>query len=111
VGRGGIVAAHAGDMRINCRWVINAAGPWVDAIRLKEDARAKPMARLSKGAHIVIEPPQDMPWQAAVTTPLEGRRVSFAIPWEGMVLLGPPTRTTRVTRPQSGPSLRTWTRC
>ncbi|HEY4867868.1 MAG TPA: glycerol-3-phosphate dehydrogenase/oxidase [Candidatus Dormibacteraeota bacterium] len=86
--RGGIVAAHAGDMRIRCRSVINAAGPWVDAIRLMEDPRARPMARLSKGAHIVLEPPRDLPWQAAVTTPLEGGRVSFAVPWEGMLLLG-----------------------
>ena len=34
LGRGGIVAAHAGDMRISCRSVINAAGAWVDTIRL-----------------------------------------------------------------------------
>ena len=46
------------------------------------------MARLSKGAHLVLEPPEDWPWQAAITTPLEGGRVSFAIPWEGMLLLG-----------------------
>jgi glycerol-3-phosphate dehydrogenase len=49
VGGGGVVAAHARDLRISCRSVINAAGPWVDAVRLMEDARAKPMARLSKG--------------------------------------------------------------
>ncbi len=88
VAGGRIVGAHAGDLRISCRSVINAAGPWVDAVRLMEDARAKPMARLSKGAHLVLEPPEDWPWQAAITTPLEGGRVSFAIPWEGMLLLG-----------------------
>ncbi|MDQ6920416.1 MAG: FAD-dependent oxidoreductase, partial [Candidatus Dormibacteraeota bacterium] len=88
VGGGHVVAAHAGDLKISCRSVINAAGPWVDAVRLMEDARAKPMARLSKGAHLVLEPPEDWPWQAAITTPLSGGRVSFAIPWEGMLLLG-----------------------
>src|ERR1700736_4720236 len=88
VAGGRIVGAHAGDLRISCRSVINAAGPWVDTVRLMEDARAKPMARLSKGAHLVLEPPEDWPWQAAITTPLEGGRVSFAIPWEGMLLLG-----------------------
>lgn len=85
---GRIVAAHAGDLMIRCQSVINAAGPWVDAVRLMEDARAQPMARLSKGAHLVLQPPEEWPWQAAVTTPLEGGRVSFAIPWEGMLLLG-----------------------
>jgi glycerol-3-phosphate dehydrogenase len=88
LGRGGIVAAHAGDMRISRRSVINAAGAWVDAIRLMEDARARPIARLSKGAHIVLEPPRHLPRQAAVTTPLEGGRVGSAVPWEGMLLLG-----------------------
>jgi glycerol-3-phosphate dehydrogenase len=57
-------------------------------VRLLEDPQARPMARLSKGVHLVLEPPQPWPWRAAVTTPLEGGRVSFAIPWEGMLLLG-----------------------
>jgi glycerol-3-phosphate dehydrogenase len=77
---GRIVGAQAGDIRISARSVINAAGPWVDEVRLMEDSTARPIARLSKG--------EPWPWKAAVTTPLEGGRVSFAIPWEGMLLLG-----------------------
>jgi glycerol-3-phosphate dehydrogenase len=42
--------------------------------------------RLSKGAHLVVT--QDEPWEAALTIPLDGGRVSFAIPWEGQLLLG-----------------------
>ena len=45
------------------------------------------MARLSKGVHVVLEPPAE-PWAAALTTPLPGGRVTFAAPWEGMLLLG-----------------------
>jgi glycerol-3-phosphate dehydrogenase len=85
---GRITGAQAGDIRINASSVINAAGPWVDEVRRMEDSTARPIARLSKGAHLVLEPPEPWPWQAAVTTPLEGGRVSFAIPWEGMLLLG-----------------------
>jgi glycerol-3-phosphate dehydrogenase len=85
---GRVVGARAGDVDIRARSVINAAGPWVDQVRLLEDPRAQPMARLSKGVHLVLEPPEPWPWQAAVTTPLEGGRVSFAIPWEGMLVLG-----------------------
>jgi glycerol-3-phosphate dehydrogenase len=88
VAGGRIVGAQAGDLAIHARSVINAAGPWVDEVRLMEDPQASPVARLSKGVHLVLEPPEPWPWPAAVTTPLEGGRVSFAIPWEGMLLLG-----------------------
>jgi glycerol-3-phosphate dehydrogenase len=85
---GRVAGGRAGDVNIRARSVINAAGPWVDEVRLLEDPNAQPMARLSKGVHLVLEPPEPWPWRAAVTTPLEGGRVSFAIPWEGMLLLG-----------------------
>ena len=71
---------------VNARAVVNATGPWVDRIREMEDPGAAPSVRLSKGAHVVIK--QDEPWEAALTVPLEGGRVSFAIPWEGQLLLG-----------------------
>jgi glycerol-3-phosphate dehydrogenase len=44
------------------------------------------MARLSKGVHVVVDSPG--PWRAAVTTMLGGGRATFAVPWEGMLLLG-----------------------
>lgn len=86
IAAGRVVAARAGDLRIRCRAVVNAAGPWVDEVRRMEDSGTQPMARLSKGVHLVLDLPR--PWQAAVTVPLEEGRVSFAIPWEGMLLLG-----------------------
>jgi glycerol-3-phosphate dehydrogenase len=84
---GRIVGARAGDLMIRCSMVVNAAGPWVDEVRRLEDPAAEPMARLSKGVHVVLEPPKE-PWAAALTTPLPGGRVTFAAPWEGMLLLG-----------------------
>ncbi len=74
------------DYGVDARVVVNAAGPWVDRIRAMEDPNAAPSVRLSKGAHVVVR--QNEPWQAALTIPLEGGRVSFAIPWEGQLLLG-----------------------
>ncbi len=50
--------------------VVNAAGPWVDDVRLLEDSLAAPSVRLTKGAHLL--PSCDEPWSAAVTTPLPG---------------------------------------
>jgi glycerol-3-phosphate dehydrogenase len=41
---------------------------------------------LSKGVHLVLE--QHEHWSAALTIPHDKVRVSFAVPWEGMLLLG-----------------------
>jgi glycerol-3-phosphate dehydrogenase len=40
--------------RVRARIVINAAGPWVDEVRLMEDRRAKKKLQLTKGIHIVM---------------------------------------------------------
>ncbi|MCA2222129.1 glycerol-3-phosphate dehydrogenase/oxidase [Nonomuraea aurantiaca] len=66
--------------------VLNATGPWVDHLRRMEDPGAAPSIRLSKGAHLVMR--RHEPWKAALTTPIDKYRVSFAIPWEDHLLLG-----------------------
>ena len=71
---------------VRARAVINATGPWIDSVRLLEDPSAAPSSRLSKGVHAVLALPQ--PWSAALTIPHDRVRVSFAVPWEGMLLLG-----------------------
>jgi glycerol-3-phosphate dehydrogenase len=71
---------------VSARAVVNATGPWVDRVRRLESPHAGTSVRLSKGAHLLLEASDE--WRAAVTTPLRGGRVSFAIPWEGMLLLG-----------------------
>jgi glycerol-3-phosphate dehydrogenase len=91
-GAGGVVGAEVADrlggaaFPIAARAVVNATGPWVDRLRALESTQAGTSVRLSKGAHVLLQ--RDHEWQAAVTTPLRGGRVSFAIPWEGMLLLG-----------------------
>jgi glycerol-3-phosphate dehydrogenase len=71
---------------VRARVVINATGPWVDRLRRLEDPGARPSVRLSKGAHAVLR--LEQPWSAALTIPHDAVRVSFAVPWEGMLLLG-----------------------
>ena len=73
-------------MGVTARSVVNASGPWVDEVRRMESPRAGTSVRLSKGAHLLLDAPAG--WTAAVTTPLPAGRVSFAIPWEGLLLLG-----------------------
>jgi glycerol-3-phosphate dehydrogenase len=71
---------------VSARVTINAAGPWVDGIRRLEDPRAGTSVRLSKGAHVLV--PDGRGWTAALTVPQDDVRVTFAVPWYGLLLLG-----------------------
>ncbi|MFE4251256.1 FAD-dependent oxidoreductase [Streptomyces sp. NPDC056910] len=71
---------------VNARLVLNATGPWVDHLRAMEDPNAAPSIRLSKGAHLVLK--RTSPWKAALATPIDKYRITFALPWEDMLLLG-----------------------
>jgi len=83
---GAEVVADGRTIPVRARAVVNAAGPWIDAVRRLEDPRAGASVRLSKGVHVLLEP--ERPWTAALTIPHDKVRVSFAVPWEGMLLLG-----------------------
>jgi glycerol-3-phosphate dehydrogenase len=74
------------EVSVSARIVVNATGPWVDEVRLLEDPSATPSVRLSKGAHVLLR--LDEPWSAALTIPHDKVRVSFAVPWQDMLLLG-----------------------
>jgi glycerol-3-phosphate dehydrogenase len=71
---------------VRCRAAVNAAGPWVDVLRRLEDATARPLARLSKGAHVVLPAPAG--WHAGLAVALGEHRAAFAIPWQGVLLAG-----------------------
>lgn len=75
-----------GEVTVRCRAVVNATGPWVDRIREMEDSGCRRIARLSKGAHVVLRP--DERWRAAVAVSLEGGRHLYAVPCEDTILLG-----------------------
>jgi glycerol-3-phosphate dehydrogenase len=85
---GAVVRDRLGGERVvvEARAVVNATGPWIDRIRRLEDPSAEPSSRLSKGVHALLE--LDEPWSAALIVPHDRVRVSFAVPWEGMLLLG-----------------------
>jgi glycerol-3-phosphate dehydrogenase len=83
---GAEVAVDGEVVAVRARVVVNAAGPWVDAVRRLEDARAGTSVRLSKGAHVLV--PGGDGWTAALTVPQDDVRVTFAVPWYGLLLLG-----------------------
>ena len=87
VDRNGADVAIGGEtVRVRARSIVNATGPWLDKLRRLEDPNAEPSVRLSKGVHVIVDGGED--WKAAVTIPHDKVRVSFAIPWEGKLLLG-----------------------
>ena len=83
---GADVTVDGVEIHVRARSIVNATGPWLDHVRLLEDSSAAPSIRLSKGVHVLVDGGED--WGAAVTIPQSKVRVSFAIPWEGMLLLG-----------------------
>jgi glycerol-3-phosphate dehydrogenase len=83
---GAEVLVDGTEVSVSARVVVNATGPWVDEVRRLEDPSATPSVRLSKGAHVLLR--LDEPWAAALTIPHDKVRVSFAVPWQGMLLLG-----------------------
>jgi len=83
---GAEVLVDGTEVSVSARVVVNATGPWVDEVRRLEDPSATRSIRLSKGAHVLLR--LDEPWAAALTIPHDKVRVSFAVPWQGMLLLG-----------------------
>jgi glycerol-3-phosphate dehydrogenase len=70
------------------RVVINAAGPWCDAVRRLADPAAEAMLAPSQGTHLVFDR-SFLPGDSAIMVPhTSDKRVMFAIPWHGHTLVG-----------------------
>ncbi len=68
--------------------VINATGPFTDALRQKSDASSAPMIAPSQGIHLVFDR-SFLPGNSAIMVPhTSDGRVMFAIPWHGHTLVG-----------------------
>lgn len=68
--------------------VVNATGPWVDRVRHLDDAGAKPLLRMSKGAHAIVRR-ERLGLHDAITiaSPIDGR-VMFVLPWNDLAFIG-----------------------
>ena len=73
---------------LRARAFVNATGPHADSIRIMANPEATPRMRLSKGVHILL-PIEVLGSNDALLIPkTEDRRVLFAIPWMGRLLVG-----------------------
>ena len=84
--RGAEIRVDGADLGVEARVVVNATGPWSDRIRTLESPSAGTSVLLDKGVHVLV--PADSEWSAALTVPQDAIRVTFAVPWYGMLLLG-----------------------
>lgn len=81
--------------------VVNATGPFTDALRRLADPSIKPMISPSQGVHLVFDR-SFLPGNSAIMVPhTSDGRVMFAIPWCGHTLIG--TTDTAIPEPTLDP--------
>lgn len=75
-----------GSMEVKAKVVINATGPWSDDLRGQIGAPAR--LRKLRGSHLVFSRSRlELPYAVTLLHPRD-RRAMFAIPWEGVTLIG-----------------------
>lgn len=85
-------ASTGREFAVRARVIVNAAGPWVEALQHLEDDHAKPFLHLSKGVHICL-PASVLPISnLLVLDTRDGRRI-FALRREDVVYIGTTDRT------------------
>ena len=75
------------DLLIRTRSVVNAAGPWVDALRKSNQSLHGKRLRLSKGVHIVVAR-EKLPIKQAIYFDVDDGRMIFAIPRARITYVG-----------------------
>lgn len=74
-------------IEVHAAQIVNATGPWVDAVRQKDKVTDKKQLRLTKGVHIVLDQ-KDFPLKQAVYFDIMDGRMAFAIPRDGKAYVG-----------------------
>ncbi len=89
-GRVRAVEVEAGAERasIPARLVINAGGPWVDAVNRLTNQPAPELLGVTRGSHIVVETPEPFPHDAVFSFAKSDGRVFFAVPQGRLLLVG-----------------------
>ena len=73
--------------RIRAKLVVNAAGPWLDAVRALEDAAVPPLLQLTKGIHVTLSR-ERLPIRHTIIMSTPDKRSIFVVPRENFVYFG-----------------------
>jgi glycerol-3-phosphate dehydrogenase len=92
-----------GEVEVRARVVVNASGPWVDAVAAL-DAPGPARLRLTKGVHVIVPRERIGHRVAVVLSALADGRVMFVIPWGAHSLVGT-TDTDHVGGPDTPPTV------
>ncbi|HEX7241422.1 MAG TPA: glycerol-3-phosphate dehydrogenase/oxidase, partial [Longimicrobiaceae bacterium] len=77
-----------GTREVRARVVVNATGPWCDALRRLADPGVRPRLRPTKGVHVVLRRERVGNAGAIIfPSPLDGR-IMFVLPWGAFTYLG-----------------------
>lgn len=81
-------AKDAADFSVKAKGVINATGPFADAIEHMDDPSRKPIVAPASGVHIML--PQDIcpNGMGVLDAATSDGRVIFILPWQGYTLAG-----------------------
>ena len=75
------------ELAVRAKVVVNAAGPWVDAVRLLQADGERPRLHLTKGIHLVL-PRERLPVGRIVVMNTPDHRAVFVVPRGPVVYLG-----------------------
>lgn len=73
---------------VRARAVVNATGPFADAVRRMDDPESSPMLTASSGIHVVLDARFSPPDTGLLIPETEDGRVLFLLPWLGHTLVG-----------------------
>jgi glycerol-3-phosphate dehydrogenase len=89
--------------RVRAACVVNAAGPWVEAVRRMDEPEARSLLHLSKGVHVVL-PASRLPLRNFLLARARDGRTICATPQRDVVIVGT-TDTTYEHGPQVWPDI------
>jgi glycerol-3-phosphate dehydrogenase len=89
---------------VRAKLVINATGPWTDALRRMEDPGVKPLLRPTKGSHVQVPQARIGNRHAILFSSPIDRRAMFVLPWGTWTYIGTTDIDTTETPDQVTPS-------
>ena len=80
-------AVTGAELPVRAKIIVNAAGPWVDAVRLLQSGGERPRLHLTKGIHLVV-PSERVPVSRIVVMNTLDKRSVFVVPRGAVAYLG-----------------------